>query len=155
MTADDNQLLPADKQASLAAEKGLSNAIWFMPLDVLIATLRELLAAREVCKQTIYEIMGVADILRGASNAAETLGAQQIKTQWGSLRLRPKQKEVQRYVRDLLRMMLEVAASKFSQETWARMTGLPYLTDAQFVAGSQQIAQAALPCRAKWSRPSS
>jgi hypothetical protein len=28
-------------------------------------------------------------------------------------------------------MMLEVAASKFSEETWQKMTGLPYLTDEQ------------------------
>jgi hypothetical protein len=143
MTADDNELLPADKQASLAAEKGLQNAIWFMPLEVLIATLRELIAARETCKQTIYEIMGIADILRGSSNASETLGAQQIKTKWGSLRLRPKQSEVMRYVRDLLRMLLEVAATKFSQDTWARMTGLPYLTDQQ-ASQAAKMAQAAL-----------
>jgi hypothetical protein len=142
MTADDNELIPADKQASLAAEKGLQNAIWFMPLEMLITALRELIVARETCKQTIYEIMGIADILRGSSNAAETLGAQQIKTKWGSLRLRPKQGEVMRYVRDLLRMLLEIAATKFSQETWARMTGLPYLTDTQ-AAHAQAMAQAA------------
>jgi hypothetical protein len=41
------------------------------------------------------------------------------------------QKEVQRYARDLLRMMLEIAAHKFSEETWAKMTGLPFLTDSR------------------------
>jgi len=69
--------------------------------------------------------MGIADIMRGASNASETLGAQQIKQNWGNLRLKRVQKEVQRYARDLLRMMLEVAATKFSPETWKAMTGLP------------------------------
>lgn len=142
MEADDNELLPAEKGASLAAEKGLDNAIWFMPLDMLVATLKELYVAREQCKQVIYEILGIADILRGSSNPNETLGAQQIKTQWGSLRLKPKQAEVQRYARDILRMMLEIAATKFSEETWARMTGLPYLTQMQ-VQQATQVAQAA------------
>lgn len=147
MEADDNELMPADKSASLAAEKGLDNAIWFMPLEALISTLRELMAAREACKQVIYEITGISDIVRGASKASETLGAQQLKSQWGTLRIKPKQGEVARYARDMLRMMLEVAAQNFSQDTWARMTGLPYLTDMQFqqaqgmVAAAQQAMQ--------------
>ena len=126
MDAMDNELVPTDSASSLAAEKGLQNAIWFMPLDTLIVTLRELMAAREAVKQTIYEIMGIADIMRGASNASETLGAQQIKQNWGNLRLKRIQKEVQRYARDLLRMALELAANKFSPDTWKKMTGLPF-----------------------------
>lgn len=130
MSADDNELVPTESAASIAGGD-INKSIWFMPIDMLVATLKELIGAREACKQTIYEIMGIADILRGASNASETLGAQQIKTRWGSLRLKPKQAEVQRYVRDLLRLLLEIAANKFSEDTWARMTGLPYLTAAQ------------------------
>jgi hypothetical protein len=97
----------------------------------------------------IYEITGIADIMRGQSQASETLGAQQIKQSWGNLRLKRLQKEVQRYARDLLRLMLEIAATKFSEETWARMTSLPYLTEAkvqelqQVSAGLKQQAQLA------------
>lgn len=132
MEADDNDLVPADKSSSLAAEKGLQNAIWFMPIQELITTVRELYGAREQCKQVIYEITGISDILRGSSKASETLGAQEIKTQWGTLRLKRAQKEIARYARDLLRLMLELAATKFSQETWAKMTGLPFLLDTKF-----------------------
>ncbi len=132
MDAEENALVPADKSSSLAAEKGLDNAIWFWPVEKLIIVLRELYAAREQCKQVIYEITGISDILRGASKASETLGAQEIKTQWGGLRLKRAQKEVARYACDLMTLMLEIAANKFSQETWARMTGLPFLVDAKF-----------------------
>lgn len=141
MEADDNELVPADKNSSLAAEKGLQNAIWFMPIEQLVNTLRELLGAREACKAVIWEIMGIADIMRGVSQASETLGAQQIKQSWGSLRLKRMQKEVGRYARDLLRLMLEVAVGKFSEDTWAKMTGLPYLTE-------QQAAQVAAELQA-------
>jgi len=139
MDAMDNELVPAEMTSSMAAEKGLSNSIWFMPIEALVATLRELIAAREGAKQTIYEIMGIADIMRGASNASETLGAQQIKQNWGNLRLKRIQKEVQRYARDLIRIMLEMAATKFSAETWKKMTGLPYPT-----AEEKQMAMQAL-----------
>lgn len=131
MKADDNELVPAEKGASLAAEKGLDNAIWFMPIDKLIIVLQQLYQARETCKQVIYDITGIADIMRGSTKASETLGAQQLKSSWGTLRIKNKQKEVQRYVRDLLRIILEVAATKFDEETWAKMTGLPYLTQMQ------------------------
>lgn len=138
----DAVLTPTEKAGTLAANGGLEKAIWMMPIDMLAAVLKELYVAREQCKQVIYEIMGISDILRGASNALETATAQQIKTQWGSLRLKPKQAEVQRYARDLLRMMLEVAATKFSEDTWARMTGLPFLTKMQ-AGQALQMAQAA------------
>lgn len=130
--ADDNEMVPADKSSSLAAEKGLQNAIWAYPNDVQIVVLHELYTIREQCKQVIYEITGISDILRGASKASETLGAQQIKTQWGTLRLKRSQNEVARYARDLCRMMLELAASKFSEATWAKMTGLPFLLSAKY-----------------------
>lgn len=142
MKADDNELVPADKSSSLSAEKGLQNAIWFMPIEQLVKVLRELYGAREQCKQVIYEITGIADILRGSSKASETLGAQEIKERWGGLRLKRLQREVQRYARDMLRMMLEVAASKFSEDTWAKMTGLPFITTEEYQQ-LQQIAQAA------------
>jgi hypothetical protein len=142
MEADEPAMVPADKSSSLAAEKGLDNAVWFWPVEKLIVVLRELYAAREACKQVIYEITGIADIMRGQTNASETLGAQEIKQQWGTLRLKRLQKEVQRYARDLLRMMLEIAAKKFSESTWAQMTGLPFITTEKRQE-AMSIAQAA------------
>lgn len=130
--ADDTELVPTARGASLAADKGLDHAIWFWPVDKLIVVVRELYTAREACKQVIYEITGISDILRGATKASETLGAQEIKAQWGTLRLKRNQTAVAAYAVDLLRLMLEVAAKKFSEETWAKMTGLPFLTSATF-----------------------
>lgn len=140
--ADDNELVPADKTSSLASDKGMQNAIWFWPVEVLIVVLRELMASREACKAVIWEIMGVADIMRGQSQASETLGAQKLKQSWGSLRLKRMQKEVQRYARDLLRMMLEVMATKFGEDTWAKMTGLPFLTEEQVRMAQAQMQSA-------------
>jgi hypothetical protein len=134
--------VPTDKGSSLAADKGLDNAIWMWPVEKLIIVLRELYVAREQCKQVIYEITGIADIMRGQSEASETLGAQEIKAHWGTLRLKRLQREVQRYARDLLRMMLDVAAHKFDERTWAQMTGLPFILTEEHQA-AQQIAMLA------------
>lgn len=137
----DNALVPATVSSSLiATEKGFQNAIWFLPIDVVAAVYQQLVQGEAACKQNIYEITGIADIMRGATNASETLGAQQIKNQWGTLRLKRMQHEVARYVRDLLRMQLELAASKFDEETWANMTGLPFVTTPQRQQLEQQAA---------------
>ncbi len=138
--AEDNELVPTESASALATEKGLQNAFFFWPVDALANTLQVLLGAREQCKQVIYEVTGISDILRGSTVASETATAQKIKSQWGSLRLKRLQKEVQRYARDLLRMMLEVAATKFSEETWSKMTGLPFLTTEKF----NQLQQVAM-----------
>ena len=142
LDADEGDLIPADKSSSLAAEKGLSNAIWMWPVEQLIVVLKELYMAREQAKRVIYEITGISDIIRGSTVASETATAQEIKSQWGTLRLKRLQKEVQRFARDLLRMILEVAAKKFSERTFAQMTGLPFAT-AEQKARAQSIAAAA------------
>ena len=126
--SEEGELIPSDKSSSLAAEKGLQNAIWMWPVEKLIVVLKELYVAREQAKMVVYEITGISDIIRGSTKASETATAQEIKSQWGTLRLKRPQKEVQRYARDLLRMMLDVAAQKFGVRTWAQMTGLPFVT---------------------------
>ena len=131
ISGEENTFIPADKSAMLSKDRGFDNSIWFMPIEKMVQVLRELYNAREACKQTIYEVTGISDIIRGSTVASETATAQNIKSQWGTMRLKRNQGEVQRYARDLLRLMLEVAASKFSEETWAQMTGLPFLTEQQ------------------------
>lgn len=140
--ADDNKLLPADNCAALQVSGGLQNAIWMVPVEKLVQVLQSLYVQREACKGVIYEIMGIGDILRGSSKASETAAAQTIKSQWGGLRLRRMQKEVMRYSRDLLRLMVEVSVNKLSPETIKAMTGASYPTQME-KAQAQQLAQVA------------
>lgn len=125
---DDNTLVPAGEAAAVF-DGSLDKMIWLMPIEKLIVVIQQLYIAREACKKVIYEITGISDILRGSSVASETLGAQEIKQQWGTMRLKRLQREVQRYARDLLRISLEIAAKKFQPKTFASMTGLPYPTE--------------------------
>lgn len=140
LEAEDNVLIPAENVAAMLAQgNALEKAIWLVPIEKLISVLQQLYVQRNQVKQVIYEITGIADIMRGSSQASETLGAQELKNQWGTLRLKRLQKEVARYARDSLRIMLEIAVSKLSPETIQGMTGLPYPTGAQ-----KQQAQAVM-----------
>lgn len=139
LAADDNVLIPAENVAAMQQGQTLEKAIWLMPLEKLVAVLQQLYVQRQQIKQVIYEITGISDILRGASVASETATAQNIKNQWGTLRLKKMQKQIARYVRDCLRIMGELAMTKFSQQTLAQMTGLQFPT-----AQQKQQAQAML-----------
>lgn len=142
LDSDDNTLVPADNAAALQNAQGLDSVIWLMPLDKIITTIQQLLVARQQCKQVIYEVTGISDILRGQSVASETATAQKIKDQWGVLRLKRMQKDVQRYAREMLRITLEIMGKQFSEETFAKITGLPYSTS-PMVQQAQMIVQAA------------
>lgn len=138
---DDNQMVGAQNVAALT-DGGLEKAIWLMPIDKLIAVLQQLYIARQACKQVIYEITGISDILRGSTVASETATAQELKSQWGTLRLKRLQREVQRFARDALRISLEIASKRFSEKTFAAMTGLPFATTPEVQAAQGQVAAA-------------
>lgn len=123
--AGDNELVPVSGVEGIVSTGGLSKAIEWWPVDKAIVVLKELYLSREQTKQSIYEITGISDIVRGASEASETATAQQIKTQWGSLRIRKLQGMVERMIRDLFVMTVELIASRFSPETMAAQSGMP------------------------------
>lgn len=141
--ADDGELVPATSVMSLlSAGGGLDKAIWLMPIEQAVQVVRELYAAREQVKQTIYEITGIADILRGSTEASETATAQQIKAQWGSLRIQRMQTEVARYARDLIRLMVEVICTRFDWPTLSAMTQTELPTNAQMQQAQAMMQQA-------------
>ena len=139
---DDRSMIPITNISEIAAAGGIDKTIWIMPTDKLIGVLRGLYEAREQAKQVIYEIGGLSDILRGATNANETATAQRIKSQWGGVRIRKLQREVQRMVRDLMRLKAEVICQTFSPETLAAQTNVQLPTGEQ-KARVQMMAQQA------------
>ena len=72
--------------------------------------------------EDIYQIIGMADIMRGATDPQETLGAQQLKTQYGSTRIRDKQQELVRLARDLVEITSEIITEKFDPATIIEMS---------------------------------
>jgi len=147
LVSDDNSMTPLQNIAALGDSRGLDKAIWLVPIEKFLSVLQQLLIHRQQIKQIIYEITGISDILRGASVASETATAQNIKNQWGTLRLKRMQKEVARYVCDCLRIQLELAVKHLSIDTLRQMTGLPYPTakeKAQAQAVLEQVQMAAV-----------
>lgn len=140
--AQDNDFIPLANASAMADRGGLEKAIWFMPITEIAGVLEKLYVQREQVKQTIYEITGISDILRGATQASETATAQQIKNQWGTLRLQRTQREVQRFIRDLLRLAGEVIGQEFLPETITAMTGVKLPSKADQMQAQMAAKQA-------------
>ncbi|MDX8438348.1 hypothetical protein [Mesorhizobium australafricanum] len=131
LAADDTEFVPIANADLWAANGGLAGAVAFWPVEKFIAVLTQLYTARDQTKQAIYEITGISDIVRGASQASETATAQNIKTQWGSLRIQKMQRMMERCARDIFVMMAEIIPSKFSHETLQQMTGVQIIPTQQ------------------------
>jgi hypothetical protein len=125
--AGDNQLVAATNVAALMESGGLEKHIWYMPIEQAANVINILVSQREACKAVIYEITGIADIMRGATDSQETYGAQKIKAMWGTQRLKKMQAEFQRYVRDIIRLKCQIISNKFQLQTIKDMTGLQLL----------------------------
>lgn len=144
--AGDGELVPITGAEMFATQGGgIEKAITWFPLEPIVAALKQLVEQREIIKQTIYEVTGIADILRGASNSNETATAQNIKAQWGSLRVQRMQAEVARFARDLFRIKGEIIAKKFAMPTLALMTGLDFPPQQAKQQVQQRMAAAQQP----------
>jgi DNA-binding transcriptional MerR regulator len=142
--AEDNALVGVADMRSVAPNGDLDKAIAWWPIDKAITVLRELMQQREQTKQAIYEITGISDIVRGASNSKETATAQQIKTQWGSLRIKRLQNMIARHVRDIFIMSAEIMASQFDVQSILKASGVSLeLPASQMPPQPQDPAQAA------------
>src|SRR5690606_29912885 len=90
-----------------------------------------------------YELSGISDIMRGATEAEETLGAQQLKSQYGSVRIRMKVDELQRVARDVARLTAEIIAEKFDQATLLQMAQMTIPTKAEIKSQLKELEDAA------------
>lgn len=137
--ANEAELIPVENWAMFAEKGGLDKAISWVPLKDIAETLIRLYDARERAKADLYEITGISDIIRGQSDPDETARAQTIKAQWGSVRVRSRQKEFARFARDTIRIKAEIIAEHFAPETIATIANVE-----GFPEEDQQYIQPAL-----------
>lgn len=139
---DDRMLLvPMGNWAALSNSSG--KIIEWLPTDMIAATVTQLVTLRSQIIEDVYQIMGLSDIMRGSTQASETLGAQQLKAQYGSVRVRDKIEALVRVARDLVRISAEIMAEEFSQQTLLDMSQMQLPTDADIRRQVQEMRQQA------------
>ena len=121
----ENEMIPVKDWDQFRDKGGLAAAIEWLPIERIAQVIASLNTHIAQLKGEIFEITGLSDLVRGSTHASETATAQRLKGSFGTMRMQPRQRPMQRFVRDALRLKAEVIAEHFRPETLARMTGRP------------------------------
>lgn len=138
---DDEILIPVPGAAMLAGSS--SGFVQWLPLKEVAEAIQGLITARAQLIEDFYQLSGISDIMRGATEAEETLGAQQLKSQYGSVRVRCKIDELQRVAAEAVKIAAEIIAENFSKDTLLEMSQMEIHTRASIDKRVSDIEKAA------------
>ena len=123
------ELIPVDNWMMFAEKGGIKGVIDWLPLSEVVGALNAAYMARDQAKQAVFEIMGISDILRGSSNPNETLGAQQMKGQFASKRLKYMQNAVSTFATHLLKIKAQIICNHYQPQTILMISGAEQFSD--------------------------
>lgn len=139
---DRTMLQPISSIAGLSGA-GFKDLVIFWPIEQVVKAIDSLVNLRRILIEDVYQITGISDIVRGQSSGTQkTATEQQIKSQWGSIRIKERQKELERFARDKTRIMGEIIAENFDAGTLAKMSQVVLPTPEQ-KQQAQALAQQA------------
>jgi hypothetical protein len=125
---ENNALLPVKNYGAFSEKGGLSGAINLVDIRPIAEGLQMAYQAMDQVKGQIYEIMGIADIQRGQTDPNETLGAQIIKSNNASGRLKTMQHEVVNFATALLQIKAQIICQHFTDDTILKISGAMQLS---------------------------
>jgi hypothetical protein len=125
---ENNALLPVKNYGAFSEKGGLQGAINLVDIRPIAEGLQMAYQAMDQVKGQIYEIMGIADIQRGQTDPNETLGAQIIKSNNASGRLKTMQHEVVNFATALLQIKAQIICQHFTEDTIVRISGAMQLS---------------------------
>jgi hypothetical protein len=138
---ENNTLLPVKNYGAFSEKGGLVGAINLVDIAPIAQGLNMAYQAMEQVKGQIYEIMGIADIQRGQTDPNETLGAQIIKSNNASGRLKTMQHEVVNFATALLQIKAQIICQHFTDDTIIKISGAMQLSqqDQQLIPQALQL----------------
>lgn len=139
-------LVPVDNWAAFAEKGGVQGVISWVPLAEMGTVLGNLRTELVAAQGHLYEVIGISDIMRGASDPNETLGAQQMKAEFGSSRIKLKQSDIADWVAASQRVRAEMICKLFQPETIKKLSNIESTPDAAladqaiaFMKDSEQV----------------
>lgn len=138
---DDQIVIPVPAAAFTGVTAG--NLMMTLPLAEVATAIQGLIEARGQLIQDFYQLSGISDIMRGATEAQETLGAQQLKSQYGSVRVQDKVDELQRLARDVAAISSEIMAQNFDKQALLDLSRMTIPTKADIAKRIKDNKEAA------------
>jgi hypothetical protein len=125
---ENNTLIPVKNYAAFSEKGGMMGAINLVDIAPIANALQMSYQAMDQVKGQIYEIMGIADIQRGQTDPNETLGAQIIKSNNASGRLKTMQHAVVDFATELLSIKAQIICNHFTDDTIVKISGAMQLS---------------------------
>lgn len=125
---ENNSLLPVKNYGAFSEKGGMAGVINLVDIAPIANALQSSYSAMDQVKGQIYEIMGIADIQRGQTDPNETLGAQIIKSNNASGRLKTMQNDVVNFATTLLRIKAQIICQHFTDDTIVKISGAMQLS---------------------------
>ncbi len=138
---ENNTLIPVKNFAAFAEKQGLKGSIDLVDIVPIAQALEYAYKAMDQIKQQIYEITHISDIMRGATDPNETLGAQQLKGQFASMPLKDMQTDVALFAQELLQLKAQIICSQYDDQTLLQISGAKQLqpADQQYIGPAIQL----------------
>ena len=144
----ENSLIPVKSWALFSEKGGLDGSIQWMPLADIVNALDKLRELRDETIQLLYQVTGMADIMRGTSSGQyEGVGQSELKAKFGSVRVQALQDSFAKFASDLLQIKAEVISLHFSPETIATRANMENSFDAQIVPQAIELIKDPLLAR--------
>ncbi|GAB3773774.1 hypothetical protein GCM10028796_46850 [Ramlibacter monticola] len=127
----ENELIPVENWSNFTERGGMKGSVDWMPVEAFVNAITQLNARKQLVQHDLYEVLGISDIMRGASVASETATAQTLKVQYGGARLSNLQNEVSRFVSEVMRIRANIISNHFQPQTIVQRSLIERTPDAQ------------------------
>jgi hypothetical protein len=124
MENGDGARIPVNNLIQKLRGTKLDNVVVTEDIRSKVETLVQLVGQLDRARVSLFELTGISDIVRGASKASETYGAQEIKERWANVRLFEKMREISYHFRDVFRIMGELISEHFTPEQLSAQSGI-------------------------------
>jgi hypothetical protein len=121
--AQEPNLIPVDSWAMFAEKGGLKGAIDWVPIENIANALKILIEVRKQIVEDLDRTTGINDLMRGTSDARETMGAQRLKSNGSNTRIQDEQDEAARFCRDIICIMGEIISEHYDPKTLIQVSG--------------------------------
>lgn len=148
MEGVENQLIPVDNWASLSEKGGLEGVVDWLPIEQVAKVIAILTEKQSEKISLLYEVTGMSDILRGASDPRATATAESAKAKFASIRIQALQDEFARFASDLMRLKAEIIAKHYQPYCIFQQSNIMSTPDAD--KAEQAVSLIKDPKAARW-----
>jgi hypothetical protein len=109
----------ANLSSTVQEKGGIAACVAYLPIEEMVNGLKNMYEALEQRLSKFEQLTGTGDILQGETeaNTGKTLGERQMEGKFATSRLMPMQEDMQRFARDCIEMLCEMALKNFSDDS--------------------------------------